>query len=319
MDTVTLWYSDFQWVIHPQEATLQQGEPSVRIVVLSEFEATKLNAVIDSLQNMGYEIPLVVTTPGFPKKLNKDKMERFKKRLIHLNYNPPVLIIMNSKILPSVLPGIESDIILTMKFSFRLPQSVLDIPRIGAINFHPSKLPRYRGPNPIGWQILNNEPFMGLTFHFMREEYDSGPIIAQDQIPITEKDDIRSLVDKMFPVIITRLLPKALRLVGDGYLGIEQNNDEVTHAPSFSETQRTIDWTRSTQAIIRLVRAAAFHGVVARTDKGSYRVFRCDPWLEKLHMSSQVGEEVTETQENGILIRTSDGCLIITEYEHIDS
>jgi len=267
---------------------------------------------------MGYDIPLVITTPGLSKKLNEEKMERFKQRLINLSYNQSVLIIMNSKLLSNILVGIEPDIILTMKFPFRLPKSVLDIPRFGAINFHPSKLPQYRGPNPIGWQVLNNEPFMSLTFHFMREEYDSGPIIVQDQIPITEKDDIRSLVEKMFPLTVMRLLPEALRLVGDGYLGIEQDHDEATYAPSFSEAQRTIDWTKSTKDIVRLVRATAFHGVVAKTDKGSYQVFRCDSWSGKLHTPSQIGEEITEAQEGGFLVRTSDGCLLITEYKDID-
>ncbi|MFX0185270.1 MAG: methionyl-tRNA formyltransferase [Candidatus Hodarchaeota archaeon] len=229
-----------------------------------------------------------------------------------------MLSIKNLKYLSSILFGIEPDIILTMKFSFRLPKSILDIPSIGAINFHPSTLPKYRGPNPIGWQILNNEPFMGLTFHFMSEEYDTGPIILQDKIPISEEDDIRSLTDKLFPGAIIRLLPKVLQLVGDGYLGIEQNHDEATNAPSFSEIQRTIDWTKSTIEIVRTVRSVAFYGAIAKTNNGLYQVFGCYCCSEKLGRQFKIGEEITVTEENNILVRTSDGLLKITEYKKIN-
>jgi methionyl-tRNA formyltransferase len=290
----------------------------MRIVVLSEMEAIRLNIIVQFLLDMGHHIPLVVTTPGLPKNLHESKMERFQKRLTGLNYTPPVLIITTVKILSSLLTGVEPDIVLTLKFPFRLPPSVLSLPRLGAVNFHPSMLPHYRGPNPIGWQILQNEPFMGLTFHRMSKDYDTGPIILQDRLPITEDDDIRSLVEKMFPGAIIRLLPEVLQLVNDGYPGIEQDHNKATYAPSFSETQRTIDWTKPTKESVRLVRAAAFHGVTAHTNIGSYRVFGCHWQSEKLGRSSQIGEEITRTEENTILVQTSDGCFVMTEYKRLD-
>src|SRR5437764_488904 len=137
----------------------------MRIVILSEFAADGINSVVESLRLKGYEIPLIVTTPGFTREQSPQKLELFKQRILGYDFTTPVLAMKNRKLLPAVLRGIEPDIILTMRFPFRLSQEILGIAKKRAVNFHPGSLPKYRGRNPIGWQILNQESTMGLTFH----------------------------------------------------------------------------------------------------------------------------------------------------------
>src|ERR671923_287621 len=78
----------------------------------------------------------------------------------------------------------EPDLLLCLAFPWLIPGDALDVPRLGAVNTHPSLLPRYRGPNPIGWMFRNDDPEVGLTFHRMDDAFDTGAILAQGSAPI---------------------------------------------------------------------------------------------------------------------------------------
>jgi hypothetical protein len=88
----------------------------------------------------------------------------------------------------SMLAGYRPDLLLVFGFNWRLPRDVLELPGLGALNVHPSTLPKYRGPSPVPWAIRNGDPFMGVTIHRMTEQIDAGPVLAQvDDIPIPEQ------------------------------------------------------------------------------------------------------------------------------------
>jgi len=287
----------------------------MRIALLSELPAAGLNTLIDSLKLAGHEVPVLVTTPGRASSIDEAKLRRFRDRLSGLDYGSSVLTVPDLAILPAVLEGIKPDLLLTMKFSFRLPLTLLRVPRMGAVNFHPSLLPKYRGPNPIGWQILNDEPGIGLTFHRMAEHYDTGPVILQDHMPLQEGDDIRSIVARMFPGAILSALPKVLDLVEAGYPGVAQDELAATYAPSFSREQRTVDWRQTGNDIVRLIRSAAFHGTFAVTDNGSYLVFSAVTTNGFSSCSTNLGGEIPARLTNGPTVRASDGFIMFTEYE----
>lgn len=290
----------------------------MKIAILSEFDADGINPVVESLRLKGYEIPLIVTTPGLPREQNLQKLERFRSRLPGYDFTVPVLAMKNLKLLPQVLRGIEPDIILTMRFPFRLSKEILDIPKMCAINFHPSKLPKYRGPNPIGWQILNQEPAMGLTFHITEPNYDTGPIILQDEIEITDDDDIRTLVQKVLPEAFSRLLPKVFDRIAQGNNGTKQDEKAATYAPSFTPTQRTADWSKSTDEIRRMIRAAAYHGVVAKTNNAEYKVYRTKKANSQQPDLYKPGQELKSDQDGSLLVQAVDGQIQFTEFVKID-
>ena len=290
----------------------------MRIAILSEFDADGINSIVESLRLKGYEIPLIVTTPGLISEQNFQKLEPFKRRILDYDFTTPVLAMKNLKLLPPVLRGIEPDIILTMRFPFRLSQEILDIAKMRAVNFHPGKLPKYRGRNPIGWQILNKESTMGLTFHITEPEYDTGSILLQGDIEITDDDDIRTLVRKMLPEAFIRLLPKVFEKVAQGDNGIEQDHQAATYAPSFTPVQRTVDWSKSTDEIRRLIRAAANHGVTAKTDKGEYKVCRSKQASSQPSDLCKPGQEVQSDQDGSLLVQGTDGQMLFTEFVKID-
>ena len=84
----------------------------------------------------------------------------------------------------STLAAYQPDIICVACFSLRIPRSILDIPRLGSLNVHPSLLPAHRGPVPLFWAFRQGLKQTGVTIHFMEEAMDTGDILAQSVIAI---------------------------------------------------------------------------------------------------------------------------------------
>ena len=91
---------------------------------------------------------------------------------------------------------LKPDIIFVCSWSEKIKKEIFELPKIGTINIHPSLLPKYRGPNPYAQVLFNNEKYTGVTFHFMTEEVDAGPILLQKEIKILNSDNGLSLRNK---------------------------------------------------------------------------------------------------------------------------
>jgi methionyl-tRNA formyltransferase len=82
-----------------------------------------------------------------------------------------------------LLASLQPDLLVVACFPDRLPQMLLQLPRYGSLNLHPSLLPAYRGPAPLFWQARQGETRTGVTLHFLDESLDSGDIVAQSAWP----------------------------------------------------------------------------------------------------------------------------------------
>ncbi len=91
----------------------------------------------------------------------------------------------------------KPDVVFSLHYRDRIPQHILDIPRFGCVNMHPSLLPDYRGCFSAPWAIINGETVTGYTYHFMELEFDTGNIILQERIPISPLDTAFSLFHKL--------------------------------------------------------------------------------------------------------------------------
>ena len=100
---------------------------------------------------------------------------------------------VNSKEFRKALLKLNPDILLVGSWGEKIQKATYDIPKIASINAHPSLLPKYRGPNPYFWVIKNQEQTSGVTFHLIDEGYDSGAILAQEEVKIYPSDTGESL------------------------------------------------------------------------------------------------------------------------------
>lgn len=108
------------------------------------------------------------------------------ERLIELGLEPALVV--DTKVLPDELYNTDWDFVLVASYGKILPRKLLDLPKRGCLNIHPSLLPRYRGPSPYISAILDDERQTGVSLMLMEEKMDAGPVLAQARIEIAKED-----------------------------------------------------------------------------------------------------------------------------------
>ncbi len=153
------------------------------------------------------------------------------------------------------LAGLRPDVIVVAAFGQILPQKVLDIPRYGCLNIHPSLLPRHRGASPVPAAILAGDEFTGVSIMLMDAGLDTGPVLGRAQIPISAWDNTGSLTAKL-SLIAAHLLGEVLSGWSRGEL-IPQPQDEAgaTYSGIISKEAGKINWRQGAVDIWRQVRA----------------------------------------------------------------
>jgi len=96
-----------------------------------------------------------------------------------------------------VLRAWQPDVVIMASFDQILKREALQIPAVGWLNIHPSLLPRHRGPEPIYWALRQGDRETGITIHWVAEQIDAGPIVAQRKVPIEAEDTSGSLCKRL--------------------------------------------------------------------------------------------------------------------------
>lgn len=115
------------------------------------------------------------------------------------------------------LTDLRPDLIVTAAYGKIIPQTILDIPKLGSLNIHPSLLPKYRGPSPIQTAILNGDTETGVTIMAMDAELDHGPILAQEKIDLKGDETFASLHTELF-TLAAGMLAATIEQLNDGAL-----------------------------------------------------------------------------------------------------
>lgn len=120
-----------------------------------------------------------------------------------------------------LLEALRPDLVVCMGFPWKIPPDALAVPPLGWLNGHPSLLPRHRGPVPIAWAIRNGDAEVGVTFHRMDAELDTGPILAQQSLPLGDYVVPDEFYARMGPVVM-QTLALALERIAAGDPGTPQ-------------------------------------------------------------------------------------------------
>ena len=156
-----------------------------------------------------------------------------------------------------VLRELQPDVIVVVAFGQILPKSVLELPRYGCLNVHPSCLPKYRGAAPIQWALINGETETGVTIMLLDEGEDTGDIILQNSLSIDALEDAATLSVRLANLAPSLLL-QALERVSDGPPPHQpQDHSQATHAPRLTKELGQIDWDQPADRIRNLVRGVS--------------------------------------------------------------
>jgi len=203
---------------------------------------------------------------------------------------------------------VQADVIVTAAFGQIFPQPVLDTPRLGAINIHASLLPRWRGAAPIQRALLAGDEVTGVSIMQMDAGLDTGPVLLQEQIPISNSDTSGTLSD--------RLAELGGRLVVSALDGLERGSLEpwpqtekgATYAHKLEKREFRLDWRQDAAAVERRVRVfKPSPGAGAKVRGVDLKIWDCA-------MADGKGApgEVLGADERGLRIACGKDALLVT-------
>lgn len=210
---------------------------------------------LDILVSNGFDVCGAVTQPDKPKgrghKLTPPPVKEYAISKNISVYQPQTL---KDGEFEKVLDELKPQLIAVVAYGKILPEYILDFPEYGCVNVHGSVLPKYRGAAPIQWAIINGDKTTGVTTQYMKMGVDTGDIIFTDETEI--------LPDETYGELYTRLsqsgaelLLKTVNAIKDGTAPrTEQDESEATHAPMLTKETGHIDWTKSADEVLSLIR-----------------------------------------------------------------
>jgi methionyl-tRNA formyltransferase len=153
------------------------------------------------------------------------------------------------------LRGLEVDLgIMAYVLQFA-PQEFTAIPRHGTIQFHPSLLPRYRGPSSINWPIIRGDTRTGLTIFRPTDGLDEGPILLQKETPIGPDDTLGTVYfERLFPMGIAALLEAADLVASGRAVSVVQDESQASYEGWCRDAEARINWHTHVDLIYNLIR-----------------------------------------------------------------
>ena len=275
-----------------------------------EFAVPALKA----LHKNDQDIALVVTQPDRPKGRGRKRTPSpVKETAMNLGY---------SVIQPSSVRTVEfsnciekhtPDFIVVVAFGHIIPKNILNIPEIATINIHASLLPKYRGPAPIQWAIINGEKETGVTTMLMDEGLDTGDILLSSKLEIAPDDTSDTLHGRLAD-LGADLLIQTLNAFETGDINpISQDHSQVTYAPMLKKNDGRINWGRPANALEAFIRGMTpWPGAFTFHEKKRFKIFRAKTIVMDTKASPG---SVIKSFPDELWISTGKGVLSIMELQ----
>ncbi len=215
----------------------------------SAFAVPSLHVVAEKTDLAG-----VVTQPDRPAGRGQ-KLQPTPVKAAALERGLPVFEPASLKAFAQELDG-TFDMFALASYGKILPQAILDMPRLGALNVHPSLLPQYRGATPIQGALLNGEAFTGVSIMVMDAGMDTGDIVSQEPVLIELDDDYGTLHDRLAQRGAD-LLGYAIDLAKRGPLQPVPQAGTASYTRPIRKEDLAIDWSWPPKRIVNTVRAFA--------------------------------------------------------------
>ncbi len=265
------------------------------------------------LREPTFQLVAVVTQPDRPK--GRDlKLQPSPVKELALRANLPVLQPLKARDEKFIaeLRAFQPELIAVAAFGQILPQSILDLPRLGCLNVHTSLLPKYRGASPIQSAILNGESETGVTIMKMDVGLDTGDILTQRPTPIHAGDNAATLHDRLAQ-LGAELLVETIPAYAAGTIQPQpQPHELATHVAKIKKEDGRIDWSQSARAIWNRIRAFTPWPGAFTYLPGAAQPVLLKLWQAEVGASSGPAGEVLGADKTGILVGCGEGSLRIT-------
>jgi methionyl-tRNA formyltransferase len=208
------------------------------------------------------------------------------------------------------------DFCFSLYYRHILKRGYIALPKDGFFNIHPSLLPKYRGPAPTMWMLLNNEAYAGMTLHVIDEGIDTGDIVGQvrflmpKEITGFELNNLAMLKGiELFEKHIEKIIAKKNKR-------IKQINSQATYYGQFRPKLLDVDWTKGAKAIVSQTRAFAAPYSGARVYiKGETVIVWSARYFGRPTKNFKGPGRVVKVDKHSFIVTTVDALLEITKYE----
>ncbi|MDP8211905.1 MAG: methionyl-tRNA formyltransferase [Candidatus Zapsychrus exili] len=270
-------------------------------------------AHLESLLESGFEVVCCVTQP-----------DRSKDRGMKLSISPikecaqeeGISIIQPESFdeaIVAALKDFEADLFVVISYGKILPQEIIDIPKICAINVHPSILPKYRGAAPINWAIINGDKKTGVSIIKLNLKMDAGDIVSCEEVDIADEDTASTLRVKTM-MIGSGLLKETIGMLeNDTCQYMAQEQKSVTLAPKLTKELGLIDWSQSAVIINNKVRGLSpWPSAYTYYEGKLFKILDSEVVDNKQDRSFG---EVIEASKSGILVQTKENSLLLKQVQ----
>ncbi len=213
------------------------------------FSVPILEALIEK-----YEVIGVVTQPDKKVGRHQELMASPVKECA-LKHHIPVFQPIKIRTEYEDIVALNPDLIVTAAYGQIVGMKLLNAPKYRSINVHASLLPKYRGGAPIHEAIKQGETETGVTIMYMEKGMDSGDILAQRKIPITDEDNAGTMFEKLSLLGRDLLLEVIPKLVNGEIEPIKQDETKVTFAYNVTKEEEKLDFTKPARMVFNHIRA----------------------------------------------------------------
>lgn len=276
--------------------------------------------ILKKLLNEGVDVKAVITAPdrksGRGQKVSKSDVKIYAEEQDLKILQPSNL---KGEEFIAKLHSIDADLFVVVAFRM-LPEVIWAMPPKGTINLHGSLLPNYRGAAPINWAIINGEKETGVTSFFIEKEIDTGMIIEQERISISENESAGELHDRMMHLGADVIYSTLQKIASDNLSPINQKelmNTGMQPAPKIFKQDCKIDFSKDVQTVHNFCRGLSPYPAswctLYNKDKNeakTYKIFS----TEKTESETTGSKELKATKE-GLLFPCSDNYLLVKEIQ----
>ena len=279
-----------------------------------EFACPGFEALI---KNSSFELVGVFTQPDKPVG-RKQILSSPPVKNLALKYQLPIFQPEKIKNQTEIIKNLEPDLIVVIAYGKIIPPDILNIPLYGCINVHASLLPKYRGAACLNAPILNGDAETGITIMKMDAGLDTGPIIKQVKIALSDRETLEELHDKLAN-LGAQVLPTTIKDFIEGKIKpTAQTDEQASYVKMLAKKDGQINWQKSAREIERMIRGL-------NPWPGTYGLTKENKILKILAVKNKVGVDDSTTKNyqpgqfflagNELAIKCGQDYLIILELQ----
>jgi methionyl-tRNA formyltransferase len=267
-------------------------------------------AALDALHAAGHRVVAVYTQPDRPAGRGRTlSASPVKRRAMELGLPVEQPATLRS---PESMAGFlahDPELMVVVAYGLILPQSILDVPRLGCLNIHASLLPRWRGAAPIQRAILAGDTSTGVTIMKLDAGLDTGPMLLVKSVDIGASENAGSLHDRLAALGAEAIVSAIDSWTAGRIVPVVQPPDGATYAAKIRKEEAVIDWSRAAGEIARQVRAFNPWPVAETRWQGQQlRIWEAEPWNDG---PSAMPGVVVEAANGRLAVASGSGSLAV--------